>query len=63
MIPARTADGILCLIGGILIHLSIGTIYLWGNINVYVASYYRLSSDPNLSLSETTFIFPLWFLF
>ena len=51
MIPRRTADGILCLIGGVLIHLSIGTIYLWGNINVYVTSYYRLSSDPNLSLS------------
>lgn len=34
-------EGYLALLGGFLIHIMIGTFYLWGNINIYVTSYLR----------------------
>ena len=33
-------DGIKCVIGGFLIHLFLGWVYLWGNISIYVSSYF-----------------------
>ena len=38
--------GYLCVLGGILIHLMIGNLYLWGNISSYVLSYYHYKHDP-----------------
>ncbi len=55
--------GYLSVFGGILIHLTLGTIYLWGNINVYITSYYRLHFDNSLSLTTSSFIFPSWYFF
>ena len=52
--------GILCVIGGVLLHLTLGTIYLWGNINVYIISYYRLHYDDTLSITTSNFVFPSW---
>jgi len=35
------AIGILACIGGLIIHLIIGSLYQWGIINIYVTSYYK----------------------
>lgn len=32
--------GILCVLGGFMMHLILGTLYMWGGVNVYVRSYY-----------------------
>ena len=45
-------------IGGFLIHLVIGSLYQWGLINIYVASYYKIT-EPDLRLENTGVVFPL----
>jgi len=55
--------GYLSVLGGILIHLVLGTEYLWGNIKLYTTSYYRLGENPDLSISSSSLVFPFWFLF
>lgn len=37
---------ILSVIGGILIHIILGTIYTWGNLNMYIISYVRHHGSP-----------------
>ena len=32
-------NGLIVLMGGFLIHLVLGAIYLWGSINIYITSY------------------------
>jgi len=59
----KNLKGYLSILGGILIHIVLGTVYLWGNIKIYITSYYRLGENPDLSISSTSFIFPCWFLF
>jgi hypothetical protein len=46
--------GILVIIGGFILHLAIGCIYIWGNISIYVTSYLRHFDDS--VTSESTFI-------
>ena len=54
---SNNQKGYLVLIGGFLIHLVLGSFYLWGVINVYVTSYYRLHSDSSLELKITSALF------
>ena len=54
--------GVLILVGGCLVHLVLGSFYLWGNINVYVTSYYRLHSDRNLTITVSSALFCLMLL-
>ena len=56
-------QGICSVIGGFILHLSLGCFYLWGVINIYVTSYYRLYSDPSLKSSLTAGLFPIFLLF
>lgn len=46
------------ILGGMLIHLSLGAFYLWGTLDLYVASYFRMQ-NPKFTLKETLIIFPL----
>ena len=62
MLFTHTMKGIMTIVGGIFIHLTLGTIYLWANINIYITSHYRLGNNPNLSVSSSSYIFPCWFL-
>lgn len=49
---------VLVLIGGFLVHISLGTIYTFGNIAPYIVSYIRNQSHPaNLKQATTTWIF------
>lgn len=50
--------GFLVIVGGFLVHLSLGTIYTFGNIAPYIVSYIRNESHPStLSQGTTTWIF------
>merc|ERR1719161_266961 len=42
-------------IGAVLIHLTLGTFYSWGNITTYVTSYMR-SHGHDVSYGETSFV-------
>ncbi|CAM9184371.1 unnamed protein product [Ascophyllum nodosum] len=44
------------IVGGVLLHLTLGTLYLFGSIQPYVASYLRLH-DPSVTLEDTTLIY------
>lgn len=47
-----------CLIGSCIYHLILGTLYLWGNINIYVTSCLRIYT-PGLSIDTMAMIFPV----
>ena len=51
-------NGLIVLIGGFLIHLVLGSIYLWGNINIYVTSYLWMEGN-NVTLNDLFFVLPL----
>lgn len=55
-LPFKTR-GYLTLFGGFLIHFVLGTIYLWGNINTYVASYFVMNGD-NYTKADVGIVFP-----
>ena len=40
-------NGILTVVGSIFIHLMIGNLYLWGNIEPYVISYFHRKGDTS----------------
>ncbi len=50
--------GLPVLLGGFLIHLVLGTVYLWGSINVYITSYLRLQGS-SVTLADLFFVLPL----
>jgi len=51
--------GVLTILGGCLVHLVLGSFYLWGNINIYVTSYYRIHSDSSLNMATSSALFCL----
>ena len=50
---SQTSKGILTIIGSCFFNLVLGSMYMWGNINLYVTSYYK-----NVSSDEASIIFP-----
>eukprot|EP00825_Cyclidium_porcatum_P037717 TRINITY_DN4216_c0_g1_i3.p1 TRINITY_DN4216_c0_g1~~TRINITY_DN4216_c0_g1_i3.p1 ORF type:complete len:474 (+),score=57.65 TRINITY_DN4216_c0_g1_i3:68-1489(+) len=48
--------------GGMFLHLVFGTQYLWGNIIVYVTSYYHNNYDHSLTIADANLAIPLGFL-
>jgi len=56
-------NGILTVVGGILIHLMIGNLYLWGNIEPYVISYFHRKGDTSLKHHNGILIIPLSMMF
>ena len=57
---SRRTKGWMTLVGGVLIMLCIGTMYLWGNISIYVTSYYRTKGNPDLNINYASYLFPFW---
>lgn len=51
--------GFLGCFGGLFIHLIISSLYQWGIINTYVTSYYKVSSDPEITLEDNAIVFPV----
>jgi len=52
------AKGFVTIVGGWLFHLAIGSIYTWGNISIYIASYFR-HYEPDLTIDDTFVTFPI----
>lgn len=50
--------GMLGCLGGMMLHLVVGSVYQWGIINVYVTSYYSLVETPQ-SLTTNAVVFPV----
>ena len=50
--------GVLTIIGGVCIHLFVGSQYIWGNIKWYVTSYFR-QYNPSLTVSSAFIVFPV----
>ncbi|KAK3256401.1 hypothetical protein CYMTET_34464, partial [Cymbomonas tetramitiformis] len=50
------SQAISALAGGVVLHLALGTLYIWGNIAPFVTSYLR-QFDPNVTASDTLFVF------
>ena len=53
--------GYLSLCGGFIMHLVCGALYMWGTLNGYITSYFRLvdPNNPNLSMETGASIFPV----
>jgi len=51
-------DGLRVVLGGALMHLVLGTFYLWGSVSVYVASYLR-ARDPSIDINLVKLVYPL----
>lgn len=49
-------DGILSLIGGFCLHLTLGTLYCFGNLNTYMTSYLRKHVHPGIEYSDMIWI-------
>ncbi|XP_071085862.1 apicoplast pyruvate carrier 1-like isoform X1 [Haliotis cracherodii] len=52
--------GYLVIVGGVLVHLTLGTVYTFGNLNPYLTSYIRKYSSPSdLQYAESVWIFSM----
>ncbi len=49
-------DGILALIGGFCLHLTLGTLYCFGNLNTYMTSYLRENVHPGIEYSDMIWV-------
>ena len=49
-------DGVLSLIGGFCLHLTLGTLYCFGNLNTYMTSYLRKYVHPGIEYSDMIWI-------
>jgi len=49
-------DGVLALIGGFSLHLTLGTLYCFGNLTSYMTSYLRQHVHPNIQYSDMIWI-------
>ena len=65
-----TAPAILTMIGAICVHICVGCQYAWGNISVYIVSYFRAVHGTDTTMSQfyavlpiivlcSTFVFPI----
>jgi hypothetical protein len=56
----KKTQGILTILGGTLILLVAGSLYLWGNISLYIVSYFRsLGGHDDLTTKTASIILPV----
>ncbi|CAK89915.1 unnamed protein product (macronuclear) [Paramecium tetraurelia] len=53
-----TKRGIISLIGGVILHIELGTFYVWGSISPYVCAWMR-EKDKDVTLNFMAIIFPI----
>ena len=56
LFPTHKVDGIMTLIGGFALHLTLGTLYCFGNMNTYMTSYLRKHANPDITYSDMIWI-------
>ena len=53
---SHRVDGALTLVGGFFLHLTLGTLYCFGNMNTYMTSYLRKHVHPGIAYSDMVWI-------
>ena len=56
LFPNKKFDGILALVGGFALHLTLGTLYCFGNMSTYMTSYLRKHVNPDITYSDVIWI-------
>ena len=56
LLSGRKLDGVLALVGGFSLHLTLGTLYCFGNMNTYMTSYLRKHVHPGIEYSDMVWI-------
>jgi MFS family permease len=56
LFPKQKIEGILALVGGFSLHLTLGTLYCFGNMSTYMTSYLRKHVDPDITYSDMIWI-------
>ena len=46
------SDGLLTIIGTSFLFLTLGHTQIWGSMLIYYLSYFRLNTDPNLTITS-----------
>jgi hypothetical protein len=54
-----TFKAVLSLVSGFIVMLVIGSIYTYGTLSVYIASYLSLQGSPNITTVDIGILFPL----
>jgi hypothetical protein len=54
--------GYLTVASGIAIHLFCGNMYLWGNINNYVVTYFHYLGDDQATIANSVVVLPISFM-
>lgn len=54
-----TQRGVLTLLGGFIMHLCCGALYMWGTINPYITSYFRYIEGSELKIETGAAVFPV----
>ena len=52
----QNSDGIFSLVGGFALHLTLGTLYCFGNTNTYITSYIRIHVHEGIMYSDMIWI-------
>ena len=52
--------GVLALVGGFLIQLTLGSFYSFGNMMTYLTSYMRLHGSPDLTYADFILVQSVW---
>lgn len=58
----KSVKAYLSYVGGFLTHLVTSTFFLWDNMSVYIASYFRYNGHPHTTLLDIRTLFPLFTL-
>ena len=56
LFPKQKFDGFLALMGGFALHLTLGTLYCFGNMSTYMTSYLRKHVNSELTYSDVIWI-------
>ena len=44
--------------GGVIIHIILGSIYIWGTLSVYIVSYFKFNWNMDLNYEVSSITFP-----
>ena len=56
LFPRQKFDGLLALFGGFVLHLTLGTLYSFGNMITYMTSYLRKHVNSDITYSDLIWI-------
>ena len=56
LFPTQKFEGLLALVGGFALHLTLGTLYCFGNMSTYMTSYLRKHVNNDITYSDVIWI-------